>query len=82
MHRHGRVGVHKVVVDGTHHLVEDHDRGLGHDDLTESEIDPLPLHRVGDIFLLCYRGIREMQNSKNWASSPDPVITQPLTRDT
>ena len=60
LHGHGRVGVHKVVVDGAAHLVEDHDGRLGHDHLPQSEVDPLPLHRVRDIFLLCYKGIGGM----------------------
>ena len=77
LHGHGRVGIHEVVVDGAHHLVEDHDWRLGYDHFPQSEVDPLPLHRVGDIFLLCYRGIGElaylnflgigeMQTSENW----------------
>ena len=53
LHGHGRVGVHEVVVDGAHPLVEDHDRRLGHDHLPQSEVDPLPLHRVRDILFLC-----------------------------
>ena len=57
LHGHGRVGVHEVVVDGAHHLVEDHDWRLGYDYLPQPEVDPLPLHRVGNIFLLCYRVI-------------------------
>ena len=54
LHGHGRVGVHEVVVDGAYHLIEDHDRRLGHDHLPQPEVDPLPLYRVRDILLLCY----------------------------